>query len=144
MRALIATPSPDFRQTLATKLRESFAISLIGEVADGDAALSLMRSDTWDIALLSVRLPVGGGYKFLTKFRAERPDLCVVMLSYDRYAVAVAACLKAGAKGYVRRDTLDLALVPSVQAALSGDVYPSREVAKWLRTKEGADWQSGV
>jgi DNA-binding NarL/FixJ family response regulator len=142
MRILIATPFPDFTRAISVNLREHFAISQIAEAADGEAALKLTRSGRWDVALLSVRLPGGGGHRFLMKLKEERPDLPVVMLSYDEAAVGVAACLKAGAKGYVRRDTLEKSLVPSVKAALAGEVYGSVEVVRWFRSKDGAAWKS--
>jgi DNA-binding NarL/FixJ family response regulator len=144
MNVLLATPFPDFRQAIARLLRENFDVSRIAEADDGHTSLALLRSGIWDIALIGVRLPVGGGLHFLTLFKAERPNLPVVMLSYDAPALVVGLSLQAGAKGYVRRDTLETALVPSVRAALSGAVCPSEEVANWSRGNDGVDRTSGL
>jgi hypothetical protein len=64
LRILIANPFPAFRHRIITLLRENFSVSRIGEADNGNDALALLRSDSWDAAILGVRLPIGGGIHF--------------------------------------------------------------------------------
>jgi two-component system, NarL family, invasion response regulator UvrY len=128
LNVLIATPGPEFRQLIATLLRVNFDIGVIGETDNGADAVRLLVADAWEVAILGVRLPVGGGLHFLHQFKAVRPGLPVVMVCFASYAVAVRPCLDSGANGYVMGDALAQELVPSVRTALAGEVYPSAAV----------------
>jgi DNA-binding NarL/FixJ family response regulator len=114
-------------------LRANFDVSVVGEAEDGQAAVRLLLAGEWDVACLSVRLPIGGGLHFLHKFKAERPGLPVVAVCSESYGVAVAMTLAAGACGYVMADALAQELVPSIRAALAGEVYLSAAMSAYLK-----------
>jgi DNA-binding NarL/FixJ family response regulator len=137
LKILVATPFPDFRQKIVGLLRANFDVAVVGEAKDGVEAVRLLHADAWDIALLSVRLPVGGGLHFLHRFKAERPNLPVVMVCGDDFPIVIGSALRAGACGYVMRGALEEELVASVRSALAGEVYLSAAMAQWLKTENG-------
>jgi DNA-binding NarL/FixJ family response regulator len=136
LKILIANPFPAFRHRIITLLRENFSVSRIGEADNGNDAMALLRSDSWDAAILGVRLPIGGGVHFLRRFKAERPELPIVMVYFGPLPLAVRLCLRAGALGYVVSDRVDEELVPSLRAALANEVYESSAVAQARMAEE--------
>src|SRR5688572_2853711 len=122
---LVATPYADFRQAIATLLRDNFDVRVIGESENGEEALRLFRSHAWDVAMLGIRLPVGGGLHFLRVFKAERPSLPVVMVCAQSLPLVLRPALDGGACSYVMWDDIVQDLVPSVRAALVDEVYQS-------------------
>jgi DNA-binding NarL/FixJ family response regulator len=133
LNVLIAAPYAPLRQAIAGLLQANFDMAVVGEADDGQAAVRLLLAGDWDVACLGIRLPVGGGLHFLHKFKAERPGLPVVMVCAEFYGVAVAQTLAAGACGYVMADALAQELVPSVRAALAGEVYLSAAMSAYLK-----------
>jgi two-component system, NarL family, invasion response regulator UvrY len=133
LNILIATPFPEFRRDISTLLRDNFEIGVVGQAEDGAEALRLLHSHAWDVALLGVRLRHGGGLHFLHIFKTDRPKLPVVMVSYEPHAIVVGSSLDAGACGYVMQNDLAQELVPSIRAALAGEVYLSAAITKSLK-----------
>jgi DNA-binding NarL/FixJ family response regulator len=133
VKALIATSFPEFRRAIASLLRANFEALVIGEAKTGDAAMAMLPAKLWDIAIIGIRLPVGGGLHFLKLIKAERPELPVIIVCYEAEPIAVGPAMAAGAAGYVMAPALTEDLVPSVRAALAGEVYPSTVLARWSK-----------
>jgi two-component system, NarL family, response regulator DesR len=110
---LIAHPSPEFRQAMAALLREDIDVGMLREAGNGADALCLLHADVWDVAILGVHLPVGGGRPLLQQFKAERPSLPVVMVRRAPDPIAVRPALDAGACGYVMADALPQEFAPA-------------------------------
>jgi DNA-binding NarL/FixJ family response regulator len=107
-------------------------MEIAGEAATGKEALSLLRSEAFDIALVDLTLKDMSGIDVLGRARTMCPDMAVLIVSgypEDQYAINV---LKAGASGFVAKDAPAEDLVTAVVAASQGRRYVSPRIADKL------------
>ena len=110
-----------------------------GEAETAHEALKLVREAEWDVALLDISMPDKSGIDTLKLIRKERPKLPVLMLSMhpeDHYAVR---CLRAGASGYLTKQSAPMQLVSAIRQVASGRKYISPAVAEELANSIGTD-----
>lgn len=114
----------------------------VSETADPHEALRLIREQPWSLVVLDIDLPGKSGLELLKDVRRERPRLPVLILSIypeDQFALRT---LKAGASGFLSKDSAPEDLVHAVRKILRGEKYFSeRVVDKLLRSpnKRGAE-----
>jgi DNA-binding NarL/FixJ family response regulator len=104
-RVLIADDHSLFRAGLRRFLADSLASVEIGEAATGNATLECVQQKDWDLLVLDINMPDRGGLDILRHVRSTRPGIRVLVLSgypARQYAVNV---LRAGAAGYIGKDS---------------------------------------
>lgn len=139
IRVLIADDHAIVRQGLRQILAETNDMVVAGEAETAHEALKLVREAEWDVALLDISMPDKSGIDTLKLIRKERPKLPVLMLSMhpeDHYAVR---CLKAGASGYLTKQSAPVQLVTAIRQVASGRQYISPAVAEELANSLGQD-----
>lgn len=110
-----------FREDLRSALISSQAdIQVVGEAADGAAALEAARRLRPDIVLMEVRLPVMSGIEATARLLAEIPDLQVIGLSASDDRDSLVGMIRAGARGYLLKDLQAAELVEAVKLVHSG------------------------
>ena len=110
-----------------------------GEATNGQEVLDKVRAETWDVVVLDISMPDRSGLDVLKQLRSERPKLPVLVLSMhseDQYAVRV---LKAGANGYLTKDSAPDELVKAIRKVVSGGTYVSSFLAEKLAFEIGTD-----
>ena len=128
MRVLIADDHAVVREGLKRVLAGLPEGVEVGEAGNAQEALALARRDRWDVALLDIAMPGGNGLDLLKQLRREQPALPVLILSMypeEQYALRV---LKAGAYGYLTKESATDQLLTAVQAARRGQRYASPEM----------------
>ncbi|MCI0663138.1 MAG: response regulator transcription factor [Acidobacteria bacterium] len=104
----------------------------VSETADPREALRLVRENSWDMLVLDLDLPGKSGLELLKEIKIERPALPVLILSvYPEEQFAVRT-LKAGAAGFMSKDTAPDELVKAIRKVLSGGKYINESVAEKL------------
>jgi DNA-binding NarL/FixJ family response regulator len=108
-----------------------------GEVAFGEAStlhdtLTLVRDQNWDIVVLDISLGDRSGLEVLKELRQIRPRLPVLILSMHSGEQFARRALKAGASGYITKDSPRAELVKAVNKVISGGRYISPAVAENL------------
>ena len=139
IRVLIADDHAIVRQGLRQILAETKDMVVAGEAETAHEALKLVREAEWDVALLDISMPDKSGIDTLKLIRKERPKLPVLMLSMhpeDHYAVR---CLKAGASGYLTKQSAPVQLVTAIRQVAAGRKYISPAVAEELANSIGHD-----
>lgn len=131
-RVFIADDHTLFRAGLKTMLEGYDGIEVVGEASDGRAALEAMEKSNPDILLLDISMPGLNGIETLRRLRAMKATVRVVILSMysDRHFVVEA--FRAGARGYVLKDSALDELVESIKVVQSGKVYLSSSVAGFV------------
>ena len=132
MRILIADDHAVVREGLKRVLSGMPEAVEVGEAGSAHEALSLARRTRWDVALLDIAMPGGNGLDLLKQLKREQPALPVLILSMypeEQYALRV---LKAGALGYLTKESATDQLVAAVQAARRGQRYASPEIVGHL------------
>lgn len=132
IRVILADDHTIVRRGLVQILNSDPGIEVIGEAASGDDVLRLLRSVKADVVVLDITMPGRNGLETLKEIREMEPGLPVLILSMhpsDQYAVRV---LRAGASGYLTKESAPAELVQAIKRAFRGQKYLSPEVAELL------------
>jgi DNA-binding NarL/FixJ family response regulator len=132
IHVLIADDHAIVRQGLKQILSATDDLVVAGEADDGAEALHLAREQSWDVFLLDVSMPNRNGIDTLKQLKKEFPRLPVLILSMhpeEQYAVRA---LKAGASGYLTKQSAPEQLVTAIRHVAKGKKYVSPAVAQQL------------
>jgi two-component system invasion response regulator UvrY len=132
LKILIADDHPIVRQGLKQIIAETADIVVSGEAVDGLEAINKVRAGDYDVVLLDISMPVKNGIDVLAQLKYERPKLPVLMLSMhpeEQYAVQA---LRAGASGYLTKDSAPEELVGAIRKVSTGGKYVGASLAEKL------------
>jgi len=131
-RILIVDDHAVVRQGLKQILLDSDIPVAIGEASSGQEALSMVRSGHWDVVVLDISLPDRSGLDVLKQVKSYYPKLPVLVLTMhaeEQYAVRV---LRAGAAGYLTKDSAPEEMAAAVTKVAAGGRYVSSSLAEKL------------
>ena len=137
LRILIADDHPVFRQGLRQILNEASDMVVTDEVSDGLEVLGRVRAGCCDVVLLDISLPGRNGIDILKQLEKERPGLPVLILTMhpeEQYAVRA---LKAGASGYLTKESTPDELITAIRKVSAGGKYVSSSLAEKLAYELG-------
>ena len=137
LRILIADDHPVFRQGLRQILNEASDMVVTDEVSDGLEVLGRVRAGCCDVILLDISLPGRNGIDILKQLKKERPKLPVLMLTMhpeEQYAIRA---LKAGASGYLTKESTPDELITAIRKVSAGGKYVSSSLAEILAYELG-------
>ncbi len=129
---LIADDHTVVRKGLIQILMDHFHLANFTEVNDGNELLQEARKGNWDIIITDLSMPGRNGLDTLKQLHTEKPAIPILVLSIhseDQYAVRV---LKAGASGYLTKESAPDELVKAVLQILGGHKYINTSVAEKL------------
>ncbi len=128
------------RQGLRQILSETDDLKVTGEAETGFQAIKIVRQKTFDVMLLDISLPDRNGIEILKQVKKDQPNLAILVLSmHTEHEFAVRA-LKAGAAGYLNKQSAPAQLVTAIRQVASGDKYVSPAVAQELANAIGEDF----
>jgi DNA-binding NarL/FixJ family response regulator len=129
IRLLIADDHPVFRDGLASLLSTQPGVEVVATAADGAEAVALTKEHRPEVVVMDLQMPEMNGIDALKAIRAKHPDARVIVLTtYAGDAQALAA-LKAGAAGYLLKNTLRRELLDTIRMVHSGRRHVTAEVA---------------
>jgi two-component system invasion response regulator UvrY len=132
IRILIADDHAIVRAGLKQFIAAEKDMVVSAEAADGMETLACVRRNECDVVLLDISMPGKNGIDTLRQLKRTRPDLPVLILSaYSEQQFAV-SLLRAGASGYVSKESASEQLVSAIRAVVSGGKYVSPSVAQVL------------
>ena len=132
IRAIVADDHAVVRRGLRELLTESREVSVIGEAGTARETLEQVRSGKWDVLVLDINLPDGSGLDVLRQVKQEFPQLPVLILTiYGEEQFAVRA-LRAGAAGYLTKESAPEELVDAIRKVVHGGRYISPALAERL------------
>jgi len=137
LRILIADDHPVFRQGLRQILNEASDMVVTDEVSDGLEVIGRVRAGCYDVVLLDISLPGINGIEILKQLKREYPLLSILMLTMhpeEQYAVRA---LKAGASGYLTKESTPDELVTAIRKVSTGGKYVSSSLAEKLAYELG-------
>ena len=132
VRLLIADDHRVVREGLRLVLALDPELEVVGEAADGEAAVRLTRELRPDLVLMDLQMPVLDGIAATEAIRREAPETEVLVLTSVLEDVSVLAAIRAGAIGYVHKDTNGTELRGAIKAAAAGQVQLSPAATQWL------------
>ena len=139
IRALVADDHAVVRRGLRALLGESGDIVVEGEATSAKEVLEKVRKRPWDVVVLDINLPDRSGLDLLAELKRERPGMPVLILTISAEEQFALQALRAGAAGYVTKDSAPEELVRAVRKVVSKGRYVSSNVAERL-----AVWVDGT
>lgn len=132
IRVLIADDHTIVREGLRQLLEAAGDFEVVGEAADALQALQLVRNVDFDIALLDISMPGRSGIELIKQIRAEFPRARIMVLSmHEQHEYAVRA-IRAGASGYLTKDSAARELAIALRKINGGGAYITSEIAEQL------------
>jgi two-component system invasion response regulator UvrY len=141
IKVLIVDDHPIVRKGLKQILMEEPDIEEVAEAKSVADLLESVRGAEWDVVILDITLPDRSGLEALRELKSMRPDMPVLILSMhpeDQYALRV---LKAGAAGYINKESAADELVNAVRKVVGGGRYVSSSMAEKLAVVVGSDYE---
>jgi len=132
MKLLIADDHPIVRQGLKQIVSSERDMIVAGEASNSAEVLELVRTGDFDLVLLDVSMPGRGGLEVLKELKHAHPKLPVLILSIHAEDELVVRALRAGASGYVTKDSSPTELVDAIRKIARGGRYVSMALAEQL------------
>jgi prevent-host-death family protein len=132
VRVVVADDEALVRAGLRAILETSGGIEVVGEAADGEQALTVTRASRPDVVLMDVQMPRLGGLDAARQLLADPDGPRVIMLTTFDLDEYVYAAMRAGASGFLVKDTPREQLVAAVRTVSQGDALLSSSVARRL------------
>jgi DNA-binding NarL/FixJ family response regulator len=132
MRILIADDHAIVRKGLKQILLEEYPYAEIGEAENAEELVKKTISEQWDVVISDLNMPGRSGLDALKQIKQTSPKLPVLILSMypeDQYAVRV---LKAGAAGYLGKDSVHEELIKAIQTVIRGRKFITPNIAEKL------------
>jgi len=142
IRVFIADDHAIVREGLKQILAESPDIIVAGEAENGVDAIKLFRKSKCHVMLLDISMPDRSGIDVLKQVKTEHPEIAVLMLSMHREDQYAIRSLKAGAAGYLTKQSAPRELVTAIRQVAAGQKYVSAALAQELASALGEDHET--
>jgi DNA-binding NarL/FixJ family response regulator len=137
IKVLIADDHTLVREGLRQLLAATTDIRVAAEAANGDEALALVKAHDYDLAVLDMSMPGVSGIELIKRVRLEKPRLRLLVLSMHGEQQYAARALKAGASGYLTKDSASAQLVGAIRKIAAGGLHISDAAAADLVAGRG-------
>ena len=140
IRILLADDHAVVRQGFRAMLAQQPDITIVGEAGNGREVMALAEKTKPDLIVMDVAMPELNGIEATRRLTAIMPDIRILALSMHKDSVYVREMLKAGAKGYLLKDSGESDLLDAVRTLARGGEYisPSVQEALISATRSGA------
>ena len=132
MKVLIVDDHAIVRKGMQQILLDEYQDLVFGEATNAQEALETLDAQDWDVIVLDISMPGRSGLDVLKEIKRERPQVPVLVLSMhpeDQFAVRV---LRAGAAGYMTKESAPNELVTAINKVIAGGTYVSPSLAEIL------------
>jgi len=135
-RIVLADDHKIVRDGLKRILAATADLEVVAEAADGDALLQLVRKEDYDVAVVDMSMPGLSGIALVKRLKDEKPKLRILVLSMHGETQYAARVLKAGASGYLNKDSAADALVGALRKIAAGGMHIGEAAAASLVAAE--------
>jgi DNA-binding NarL/FixJ family response regulator len=130
VRVLIAEDHPLFREGMRGRLDRVADVAFVGEATSGDEAVELAQKLEPDVILMDIKMPSLNGIEATREIQQASPQIGVLVLTMFEDDVSVFAAMRAGAKGYLLKDSGGEGVVHAIRAVASGEAVFGPGVAE--------------
>jgi two-component system response regulator NreC len=132
IRILLADDHTLMRRGLRLLLESQPEFTVVAEAADGRQAVEQAEATQPDVAVVDIAMPNLGGIEAAQRMSAALPNLAILILSMHSDEGYVLRALKAGAKGYLLKDSAEGDLIEAIRVVHQGRTFFSPEITKML------------
>jgi DNA-binding NarL/FixJ family response regulator len=132
IRIVIADDHTIMREGLKHLLGAAGDIEIVGEAQNGFEVIERIRDLQFDILLMDMSMPGKSGIELIKQVRAEKPKLKILVLSMHEEQQYAVRAIRAGASGYLTKESATMQLVEAIRKVAAGGAFISAEVAQQL------------
>jgi DNA-binding NarL/FixJ family response regulator len=132
IRVIIADDHTIMREGLKQLLLAAGDLDVIGEARDGHEVLEQARALDFDVLLLDMSMPGRSGVDLIKQVKSELPKARILVLSMHQEHQYAVRAIKAGASGYLTKESASTQLVSAIRKVAGGGAFISAEVAELL------------
>lgn len=132
IRVLLADDHILFREGLRSLLKEVDDIELVGLASDGLQAVKMADELTPDIVLMDITMPNMNGITATGAILEKHPSISIIVLSMHNDRRFIAETLKAGARGYLLKESSPQTVIEAIHSVIGGDIYLSSKACTVL------------
>ena len=121
LRVLLVDDHPTLRAGVAATLLDLDDVERVVETATGEAALTALSDEAFDVTIIDLQLPDGSGDDLIETALTLVPDLKILILTSFGGEDTIRRCIERGAKGYLTKDALRRQLVSAVRRVARGE-----------------------
>jgi DNA-binding NarL/FixJ family response regulator len=118
-------------------LSEQEGITVVGQATDGESGLALFMELRPDVVVADLRMPRMNGTELTAKVRARDPQARILMLTHHQGDEDVFQAMKAGARGYLTKESSGVELLAAIRALRAGQNYFPPEVLEQVHSRQG-------
>jgi DNA-binding NarL/FixJ family response regulator len=133
IRIVVVDDHPVYRDGLRALIDRSLDLELAGEAASGSDAVNLAKTSSPDVILMDIRMPGMSGIEATRQILAARAATRILILTMSEDDDSLFAAMRAGARGYLPKDSDSEVLVRSIRAVAAGDVIFGESIATRLQ-----------
>ncbi|WP_118184325.1 response regulator transcription factor [Paraburkholderia phosphatilytica] len=130
IKVLIADDHTLVREGLRHILRTASGFDVVGEASDGITTIALVRTTPADVLVLDLSMPGRNGVELIRQIKDEKPELRILVLTMHAEQQYAVRAFKAGASGYLTKESASDELVGAVSKVAAGGVYVSLTMAE--------------
>jgi DNA-binding NarL/FixJ family response regulator len=132
IRIVIADDHAIVREGLKRIVSDAGDMQVIGEAADGNEVLRVVREQEFDVLVQDLSMPGRSGMELIKRVKAERPALRILVLSMHEELQYAVRAIKSGASGYLTKESAPGQLVEAIRKIAAGGAFISAQVAEQL------------
>jgi DNA-binding NarL/FixJ family response regulator len=133
IRILVVDDHPVYRDGLRALIERSTDLELAGEAASGGDAVALAETSSPDVILMDIRMPGMSGIDATRRILGARAETRILILTMSEDDDSLFAAMRAGARGYLPKDSDSADLVRAIRAVAGGDVIFGESIATRLQ-----------
>ncbi|MBF0144945.1 MAG: response regulator transcription factor [Magnetococcales bacterium] len=130
IRILVVDDHKMFRKGLVLILEDAGDMQVAGEAENGDEAMKMILRQEWDLVLLDVSLPGKSALELIHHTLLKKPQLPILILTMHHDELLAVRFMKAGARGFLTKDSDPALLVQAIRRIVSGHRHISPELAE--------------
>jgi DNA-binding NarL/FixJ family response regulator len=132
IRIVVADDHTIVREGLKQVLSAASDLSIVGEAQTGHEVLERVRGLEFDVLLLDMSMPGKSGIELIKQVRGEKPKLRILVLSMHQEQQYAVRAIKAGASGYLTKESAAVQLVAAIRKVAAGGAFITDAVAEQL------------
>jgi DNA-binding NarL/FixJ family response regulator len=132
IEVLVVDDHAIIRDGLKKILDDTDDLIVAGEAANGNIALERVTERDWGVVILDISMPGRSGLELLKLMKAERPKLPILIFSMHHEEQYAVRAIRAGASGYLSKDSDSELILPAIRKVAEGGVFVSQKLAELL------------
>ncbi|MBU6460982.1 MAG: response regulator transcription factor [Proteobacteria bacterium] len=134
IKILIADDHRIVREGIKQILLDAQGLQVAGEAASGNETLKKICQEDWDVLVLDMSMPGRNGIQLIKQIKHDRPKLPILVLSMHKEDLYGVRAIKAGASGYLTKNSASTQLILAIKKIANGGLFVSRKITEKLLT----------